>query len=129
MVVIIATTIDTNGRATLHGTEEREVCALEKLGGLAPVTREHRHPDTQLQLKGHAAVVQRTSQSFNDDLGLTSRVSPTDGLEQYHKSIGSDVTYAIRPALMCRETSRDLAQHLVAGCMTERSDDALELLN
>ena len=32
MIAIIATSIDTHSRASLHGTEEGEVCALEKLG-------------------------------------------------------------------------------------------------
>ena len=52
-----------------------------------------------------------------------------DGLQEYQESIRADVTHAVWSFIVRRETACHFGQHLVAGRMTERPDDALELLN
>src|ERR1700733_582121 len=50
-------------------------------------------------------------------------------LQEYQESIRADVTHAVWSFIVGRETACHFGQPLVAGRITERPDDALELLN
>jgi hypothetical protein len=129
VAAVVARKIGADSASGLLGADEREVCSLEQFGDLASVGGKDHHSNAYIQLKGHPGVVERSTQPFKHALGLIVHHAWIDGVEKDQKSVRSNMTYAVWPALMRCETPCHFGQHLVAGRMTERSDDALELLN
>src|ERR1700691_5624099 len=110
VAAVVARKIGADGTSGLLGADEREVCPREQFSGLASVGGKAHHSNAYIQLKGHAGVVERTTQPFKHALGLIVHHAWVDGVEKDQKSIRSDVTYAVWPALMGRETPRHFAQ-------------------
>ena len=108
---------------------KREIGALQELGCAVAVGRKARRADAHLELERDRRVVECAAQAIDDRRRLPCRGLAVDVFGDDQELVGADMRDARAGAPVRREPPRHLGEHFVAGRMTERADDALELMD